>query len=73
MVSPKKSSLNDTRLDGIVCCMQQESIEISVEVWPSFQKDWFNLIWSMFSENGTAADAFTEAPIYNPVLPLVLK
>lgn len=53
--------------------MQQESIEISVEVWPSFQKDWFNLIWSMFSENGTAADAFTEAPIYNPVLPLVLK
>lgn len=26
-------------------------------------KDGPNLIWSLFSENGTAADAFTEAPI----------
>lgn len=36
-------------------------------------KDWTDLIWSVFSENGTAADALPEAPIYNPVLPLVLK
>lgn len=36
-------------------------------------KDGSDLIWSLFSENGIAADAFTEAPIYNPVLPLVLK
>lgn len=36
-------------------------------------KDWSNLIWSLFSESGTAADAFTKAPIYNPVLPLILK
>lgn len=26
-------------------------------------KDQSDLIWSLFSENGTAADAFTEAPI----------
>lgn len=36
-------------------------------------KDRSDLIWSLFSENGTAADALTEAPIYNPVLQLVLK
>lgn len=45
--------------------MQQESIEFHAGTGTNFDLE--------FSENGTAADSFTEAPVYNPVLPLVLK
>lgn len=71
----KQSSLHDARrIDGVVCGVLQESSGISAQIWPSFtQGSGPDLIWSLFSENGTAADALTEAPIYNPVLPLVLK
>lgn len=64
-----------TQEDLIVMFVEcsRNPVRLVFQVWPRFQKDWSNLIWSMFSENGTAADAFTEAPIYNPVLPLVLK
>lgn len=73
--TPKQSSLHDARrIDSVVCGVLQESSGISAQIWPSFtQGSGPDLIWSLFSENGTAADALTEAPIYNPVSPLVLK
>lgn len=39
---------------------------------PVFERDGSDVIWIVLSESGAATDASTEAPIYNPVLPLVL-